>query len=267
MGTEVASKLQSSKFGIICLTPSNIHADWILFEAGALSKTLENTRTCTLLIGIDHADIEFPLAQFQHTQTSKSEIFKLASTINKHLDAGSLTDEHLKIAFEKWWPELEAPLASLPSEGTEPSTRRTDRQLLEEMLELLRSENRSTAATSRIRSNRQRREVTKCPACSLVQFASEEHCRRCGAPIEVNKSVVGAMSDMALVINAIVSATLQHGRFGQCSCDPCPDGSFLVTATDKAGKKFTISVPPDAQFDFLHDSVRSAFDEAVAIGQ
>src|ERR1035441_2906009 len=151
-GTEVASKLQSSKFGIICLTPSNIHADWILFEAGALSKTLENTRTCTLLIGVDHADIEFPLAQFQHTQISKSEILKLVTTINKHLDAGSLTDEHLKTAFEKWWPELEAPLASLPSEGTEPSTRRTDRQLLEEMLELLRSENRSTAATSRIRS-------------------------------------------------------------------------------------------------------------------
>jgi hypothetical protein len=41
--TDVAVRLEVAKAGIICLTPSNLHSDWILFEAGALSKTLQNT--------------------------------------------------------------------------------------------------------------------------------------------------------------------------------------------------------------------------------
>jgi hypothetical protein len=49
---DVASRLEAAKAGIICLTPSNLHSDWILFEAGALSKTLKNTFVCPFLIGL-----------------------------------------------------------------------------------------------------------------------------------------------------------------------------------------------------------------------
>src|ERR1700730_15398652 len=53
-GIDVALKLESSKAGIICLTPSNLHADWVLFEAGALSKTVKSTNfVCPFLIGIE----------------------------------------------------------------------------------------------------------------------------------------------------------------------------------------------------------------------
>ena len=37
---EIASQLDTANVGIICLTPENIDAPWIMFEAGALSKTL-----------------------------------------------------------------------------------------------------------------------------------------------------------------------------------------------------------------------------------
>jgi hypothetical protein len=37
-GTDVASRLETAKAGIICLTPGNLHSDWILFEAGATIK-------------------------------------------------------------------------------------------------------------------------------------------------------------------------------------------------------------------------------------
>jgi hypothetical protein len=67
---DVASKLESSKVGIICLTPSNVHSDWILFEAGALSKILKNTFVCPLLIGMEPSDIKGPLAQFQATRST-----------------------------------------------------------------------------------------------------------------------------------------------------------------------------------------------------
>lgn len=42
----VAKELQESSFGIICLTADNLMAPWILFEAGALAKTISETYVC-----------------------------------------------------------------------------------------------------------------------------------------------------------------------------------------------------------------------------
>ena len=49
---EIAKALQGCKCGITCLAPENLTATWILYEAGALSKTIdEKTRLCTYLLG------------------------------------------------------------------------------------------------------------------------------------------------------------------------------------------------------------------------
>src|SRR5437016_4734535 len=40
----ISSELESSDFGILCLTPENLRAPWINFEAGALSKKVDNSR-------------------------------------------------------------------------------------------------------------------------------------------------------------------------------------------------------------------------------
>jgi hypothetical protein len=48
---EVAAALDNMKAGIICLTPENLTAEWLLFEAGALSKTRDpRTRVWTYLL-------------------------------------------------------------------------------------------------------------------------------------------------------------------------------------------------------------------------
>src|SRR3954469_20494730 len=39
-GSELASQLERTDFGVICLTPDNLQAPWILFEAGALAKAV-----------------------------------------------------------------------------------------------------------------------------------------------------------------------------------------------------------------------------------
>jgi hypothetical protein len=44
----VSGELEKSNFAIICLTPENLGAPWLLFEAGALSKRPES-RVCTYL--------------------------------------------------------------------------------------------------------------------------------------------------------------------------------------------------------------------------
>jgi hypothetical protein len=41
--SEVTNQLAETRCGIICLTKENQQAPWLLFETGALSKTIEKT--------------------------------------------------------------------------------------------------------------------------------------------------------------------------------------------------------------------------------
>ncbi len=41
---ELGERLEEIGFGIICLTPSNLSSPWIHFEAGALSKSLDESQ-------------------------------------------------------------------------------------------------------------------------------------------------------------------------------------------------------------------------------
>ena len=40
--TDIANELSDSTFGILCVTRENINEPWLTFEAGALSKSMEN---------------------------------------------------------------------------------------------------------------------------------------------------------------------------------------------------------------------------------
>ena len=47
---DVYSELEQSNFGVICLTKENLYEPWIMFEAGALSKNLSQSRVSSLLL-------------------------------------------------------------------------------------------------------------------------------------------------------------------------------------------------------------------------
>ena len=76
---EVGKALEGMKIGIICLTPENLTAEWILYEAGALSKTLDTkTRVCTyLLAGLQPQNVKAPIGMFQSTRADKNDTRKL----------------------------------------------------------------------------------------------------------------------------------------------------------------------------------------------
>lgn len=67
-GSDILKELESSEVGILCLTKTNTESPWMLFEAGALSKTLEKSKVCTALFGIETTDLTGPLTIFQHTK-------------------------------------------------------------------------------------------------------------------------------------------------------------------------------------------------------
>jgi hypothetical protein len=93
---EVATKLQSVSAGIICLTPDNVHAQWLHFEAGALAKTLERTHVCPYLFQLRPSDVSGPLAQFQLTTATKDDTLKLVKTLNKAQGGPALAAETIE---------------------------------------------------------------------------------------------------------------------------------------------------------------------------
>ena len=84
---EIARELSDSHFGLLCLTPENLNAPWLLFEAGALSKNLDKSKVCPLLYSLEPADVAFPLAQFQAAKFEKGEILRIVRIMNKGLRA------------------------------------------------------------------------------------------------------------------------------------------------------------------------------------
>ncbi|HEX8148296.1 MAG TPA: hypothetical protein VF591_14045 [Pyrinomonadaceae bacterium] len=133
---EVGAELEGAQFGILCLTRENMKAPWVLFEAGAISKTVTQSRVTPLLIDLSLSELKGPLVQFQATTATESDIKKLVRTINACCDA-PLKETQLERVFNKWWPDLEQFLQQVAStiDQTNANTEeRDERELLEEVL-------------------------------------------------------------------------------------------------------------------------------------
>ncbi|WP_439820851.1 TIR domain-containing protein [Pseudomonas sp. HLG18] len=138
--SDIAKELSSSELGILCITRDNIHSDWILFEAGALSKSLDKSFVCPILFGINNADLAGPLKQFQTTEFTKTDFHKLITVINGRLGEQKLPVKTLDSVFEKWWPDLEERINEILSSITiVDGPVRNDREVLDEILLLTRS--------------------------------------------------------------------------------------------------------------------------------
>jgi TIR domain/Protein of unknown function (DUF3553) len=137
--TDIAVQLEECRVGLICLTPENVSAHWLLFEAGALSKTLDKTFVCPYLLNLQPTDIQGPLSQFQATTTEKEETRKLLHTINKALGDYTLQASQVNAAFEKWWSDLDSHLQEISAMQVSTPPKRPDRELLEEVLETVRA--------------------------------------------------------------------------------------------------------------------------------
>jgi len=81
---EISKELSENGIGILCLTPENLEAPWLLFEAGALFKGLTKNRVCPLLINLRKTDVKPPLSQLNLTLADREGILKLIRSINEH---------------------------------------------------------------------------------------------------------------------------------------------------------------------------------------
>lgn len=138
-GLDEVAKALGTKIGIICLTPENLKEEWILYEVGALSKSLDDkTRVCTyLLADLRPQDVKPPLGLFQATRADKEDTRKLVHAINKSFDA-PLQEKVVNTVFDRMWPDLAEKLSALPKPSGVVPPKRTTEEMVEEILELNR---------------------------------------------------------------------------------------------------------------------------------
>ena len=133
----IADELEGHNFGLVVLNRANLNSPWVNFETGALTKSLGKSYVSPLLLDITDADLVGPLAQFQATAlTDWEDVWKLVKSINSVLDQG-LPDESVRVLFEARWSQFELVVEAALA-GTVPETTRSDKELLEEVLETVR---------------------------------------------------------------------------------------------------------------------------------
>ena len=131
---EVAKELEASNFGIICVTPENVGAPWVLFEAGALAKSMQGARVVPLLYGLEFSDISGPLAQFQAKKVDKPGLGEIISSINHATADEAIPDDRAKRRFAALWPDFENRLKTIPEEAPTAKHMRPQHEILEEMV-------------------------------------------------------------------------------------------------------------------------------------
>lgn len=141
---KISGELQDTNYGIVCLTPENIDAPWIHFEAGALSKMLDS-RVMVLAININFSDIKGPLKAFQATKFEQDDLYKLLKAINTTQEK-PLSEEKLRNSFDAFWPQFKSKIEEIKNDSANEVEDKKASKVnvsgtVDEILQLVRSQN------------------------------------------------------------------------------------------------------------------------------
>ncbi len=109
--------LEESDCGILCLTPENLTAPWMFFEAGVISKKVDRSRVIPFLFQVSPERVKLPLSAFQVAQADRAGFQALFRSINDAVGT-QIPPDSLGKLFDTWWPSLEEALKNIPSKIT-----------------------------------------------------------------------------------------------------------------------------------------------------
>lgn len=133
----IGSELESSNFGIICITPENLTSPWVLFEAGALSKSMQDSKVIPLLLGLEYSDIGDPLAQFQAKKVDQVGLGEVIQAIEKVSDNKN-REELIRRRFNGLWADFEKMIEEIPDRAPTEKHMRPQTEILEELVTSVR---------------------------------------------------------------------------------------------------------------------------------
>jgi len=134
----VAKELADSNFGIICVTRENVNSPWVLFEAGALAKTMQGSKVIPLLLDLEIRDITGPLAQFQAKKVEKAGVNEVINSINQTAN-NVVPEARAHELFEALWPKLDKEVKTIPKQPATEKHARPQHEILEELVVGVRS--------------------------------------------------------------------------------------------------------------------------------
>jgi hypothetical protein len=147
---ELTKALNSIIFALICVTPENESAPWLLWESGFLSSAsaLGDRRIVPLAVGRPKNSLSGPLSIYQATDTSREDIQRLILQINAALpEDRQVVADKVQRTFNHIWPELERKLIAalaIPIDAKKPP-QPEPREQQSEVLALLRQQQRAGA--------------------------------------------------------------------------------------------------------------------------
>ncbi len=135
---EIAAQLEACDFGVICVTRDSLNKPWVLFEAGALAKSMKDSRVVPLLLDLEFSELGGPLAQFQAKKIEQSSIEELIKSINKASDQRVAPDRAQELSTLAW-PKLEALITKIPRKSpVKKRPTRSQSDILEELVATVR---------------------------------------------------------------------------------------------------------------------------------
>jgi hypothetical protein len=137
----LSKALEECDFGIACLTPTHYHANWILFECGALAKKVDRSRVVPVLCNVTEQMMAgHPLTMFNYVNLGEEGVWRLLESINTALGKPLLPKEKLTAAFEKWWPDFEDHIKRIEAASDEDPPKKFNMEsAVEEILSVVRS--------------------------------------------------------------------------------------------------------------------------------
>lgn len=105
--------LKQCDVGVLCLTPENQTSPWMLFEAGAVWRGMEDARIIPYCHDLDPASLGEPLKNIQGVADTWHGTWSLVRSLNK-CRPKPRPDAELQAVFEALWPGLEKTLAKVP---------------------------------------------------------------------------------------------------------------------------------------------------------
>lgn len=115
---DLLRRLEGSQFGVLCMTPSNLNSEWLLFEAGVLFMATDKRSSkslCPYLLGVKKTDLPSPLTMFQPAaadQKGTLTLLKAFAAVRSPDGKGKLGEQELG-RFEEHWGALESTLDEL----------------------------------------------------------------------------------------------------------------------------------------------------------
>ncbi|WP_366944711.1 toll/interleukin-1 receptor domain-containing protein [Planktotalea sp.] len=136
----IAGELESSNFGILCITPENISSEWIMLEAGALSKAMQDAKVIPLLFGLELSDLSGPLQQFQALKVDEQGMLDALKAINAASD--NKTDEAtIERLVPALWSDLQAKIDAIPERAEAEKHMRPQTEIMEDLVSQVRGLN------------------------------------------------------------------------------------------------------------------------------